>query len=428
MSDCKDLVPSDSTWSPEFIQELLPAAQRTALLYHLSYLCLGNFPKLERILRERAVETQLLFGSSEAVLLKCAGTSDNLVNSLLPSLKVAVVKNKPQLALKLIEKAKQWICDIISDVKDIVNRYNQHNNDVASTTSDIIKEKKETEQKQQQLTMEMKVIQDIVEDLDKKLQGITEEIEKCEKEIEKKNSEIQKFIGSITSPKEESTISTPALTPAAAMNPAVAIFSMIVPFVESIMGYICKMVTNTSHEAMFKTLDGELSQLSLEKQRLKEREWDIQNKLMDKQLSLAKLNIENGQIPSVSHLDEVQSCLSRIQQILIQLQKFWEKVGSLLDHLKQKTFAGEDMIEYLDDLKEEFLESIDAAKQGWVKFGSSCMKAESIFSIESNEAYKFLEISPSSLSKEKWQEEYAGVIKKLENIRPTGPSQTAIKQ
>lgn len=36
-----------------------------------------------------------------------------------------------------------------------------------------------------------------------------------------------------------------------------------------------------------------------------------------------------GQMPSVTHLNEVQMCLSRIQQILVQLQKFWEKVGSL---------------------------------------------------------------------------------------------------
>ncbi|XP_051543325.1 uncharacterized protein LOC127434557 [Myxocyprinus asiaticus] len=423
-----DLVLSDSAWSPEFIQELLPAAERVALLYHLSYLCLGKFPKLERILRERAVETQLLFGSSEAVLLKCVGTSDNLVKSLLPCLKVAVEKNKPQLALKFLEKAKEWIRDIISDVKEIVTRYNLHNNQVASSTSDIITEKEETKKKQQQLTKEMEAIQKIVDELDKNLHNITEEIEKSEEEIEKKNSEIQKFISSITSAKEKSTISTPALTPAAAMGQSVAIFSMIVPFVENIIGFVCKMVTDTAHAATIKTLDGELSQLSCEKQRLKEKEWDIQNKLMDNQLNLAKLHIENGQMPSVSHLDEVQKCLSGIQKLLIQLQKFWEKVGSLLDHLKQKTFAGEDMIEYLDDLKHEFLESIDAAKEGWTKFGSNCMKANSIFSIQANEAYKFLEISPSSLSKEKWEQEYASVIKKLENIRPTGPSQKAIMQ
>ncbi|KAL0156048.1 hypothetical protein M9458_047294, partial [Cirrhinus mrigala] len=56
-------------------------------------------------------------------------------------------------------------------------------------------------------------------------------------------------------------------------------------------------------------------------------------------------------------------CLSRIQQILVQLQKFWEKVGSLLDTLKQRNFAGENWIEELTDLKEQFLESIDEAKK-----------------------------------------------------------------
>lgn len=70
MLNSSDVMLRDLTNSPEFVQELLPAAERTALLYHLSYLCLANFPKLERILRKRAVENQLLFVSSEALLLK----------------------------------------------------------------------------------------------------------------------------------------------------------------------------------------------------------------------------------------------------------------------------------------------------------------------------------------------------------------------
>jgi len=53
-----------------FFQELLPSAERTALLYHLSYLCVAKFPKLERVLRECALETQNLFASSEALLQK----------------------------------------------------------------------------------------------------------------------------------------------------------------------------------------------------------------------------------------------------------------------------------------------------------------------------------------------------------------------
>ncbi|KTG03107.1 hypothetical protein cypCar_00028697 [Cyprinus carpio] len=412
MANSKDVVDGNVS-SPEFIQELLPAAERTALLYHLSYLCLGGFPKLERLLRERALETQLLFGSSEAVLLKCVGTSENLVKSLLPFLKVAVEKNKPQLALDLLEKAKGWISDIINDVKETVKRYDKHNNDVAKSTSDIITEKKETEMKQQQQTSEMEALQKIMDGLDANLQKTNKELEDYEKKIEQKNAEIQKFINSITGSKEEKT---PAGENGAGSG--LALFSAIVPFVESIIGFISKMVLSSSQESMIKTLQTGLSELTSAQQRLKEREWDIQNKLMDNQLQLAKLKIENGQMPSVTHLDEVQKCLSRIQQILVQLQKFWEKVGSLLDTLKKETFAGEDCIKYLADMKENFLESIDAAKEGWKNFGISCMKANQIFSVQSNQAYKFLEINPSSLSTEEWQKEYESVKEKLEKIRP----------
>ncbi|XP_048031488.1 uncharacterized protein LOC125258545 [Megalobrama amblycephala] len=418
------LVSSDSTSSPEFIQELLPSAERTALLYHLSYLCLGNFPKLERLLRERAVETQMLFGSSEALLMKCVGTSENLVKSLLPSLKVAAEKNKPEFALKFLEKAKGWINSIITDVKEIVKRYDKHNSDVATTTSDIITEKEETEKKQQQQTSEMEELQKIIDGLEENLGKISKEIEDYEKKIEVKNAEIHEFISSITDTKEEQTTQMPGVTPT--MGSSVAIFAMIVPFVESVMGYISKMVMATSQESMVRSLCAGLSELTTAQQHLKEREWDIQNQLMDNQLKLAKLKIENGQLPSVTHLDEVQKCLSRIQQILIQLQKFWEKVGSLLDTLKERTFAGDVWIEELEDLKEEFLESITAAKEGWTKFGNSCKKANNIFSIQVNEAYKFLEINPSSLSKEEWQKEYESVKEKLQKIRPNAGNPAAI--
>ncbi|KAK2870507.1 hypothetical protein Q8A67_024899 [Cirrhinus molitorella] len=426
MAESKELVLSDTISRPDFIQELLPSAERTALLYNLSYLCLGKFPKLERLLRERAVETQMLFGSSEAVLMKCVGTSDNLVKSLLPSLKVAAEKNKPELALKFLEKAKEWIVEIIRDVKEIVNRYQKHNSDVAKSTSDIITEKEEIEKKQQEQTSEMEALQKIVEALQENLHQINKEIEDSEKKIEKKNAEIEQFINSIINTKEELKPLMPQTPVMPGVAPGVAIFSMIVPFVDSIMGYISKMVTSTSQKSMVNTLQAGLSELTSAQQRLKEREWDIQNKLMDKQLQLAKLKIENGQMPCISHLDEVQMCLSRIQQILLQLLKFWRKVASLLDTLKQRTFAGETWIEELADMKQYFLESIDAAKEGWTQFGISCMKANNIFSVQSNQAYKFLEMSPSSLSKEDWEKEYNNVKEKLENIKRNTVNENAI--
>ncbi|ROI50558.1 hypothetical protein DPX16_0591 [Anabarilius grahami] len=250
------LVISESSWSPEFIQELLPSAERTALLYHLSFLCLGGFPKLERKIRDQAIETQMLFGSSEAVLLKCAGTSSNLVTSLFPILIKAVEKNKPKLAVIYLEKARTWIKDIIRAVDDMVER--------------------------------------------------------CD--------------------------------------------------------------------------------------------------------------------PSPVHLKEVQRCLDQIRQILVDLNKFWKKVAVMLETLKDKTFVGEDLIKDLEDMKEAFLESIEDAKQDWKTFGECCQRAQNIFSIQSRTAYQFLEVNPSSLSKDEWNKQYESIMEKLRKINPEGSSRAAITE
>ncbi len=73
-------------------------------------------------------------------------------------------------------------------------------------------------------------------------------------------------------------------------------------------------------------------------------------------------------IPDPIHLNEVQSSLSKIQAILIQLKNFWENVAQMLDYLEQKTFVGEYLIEDLSELKEEFLVSIETAKEVQIIF------------------------------------------------------------
>ncbi len=77
--------------SADFIKELLPAAQKTALLYHMSYLCLANFPTLEKIIRANALEAQMLFSSSEALLLRVSSLGSirsALVTSSFPGSKI----------------------------------------------------------------------------------------------------------------------------------------------------------------------------------------------------------------------------------------------------------------------------------------------------------------------------------------------------
>ncbi|XP_067234767.1 chromosome partition protein Smc-like [Chanodichthys erythropterus] len=398
MADSKMAV---TQWSPGFVKELLPAAEKTALLYQLSYLCLANFPNLERIIRSRAVETQLLFGSSDATMLKCILTSQNLVESLFPMLVKAVEKNKAILAVKFLEKARAWIQDIITDVEKIVEKYDLHNKDVASSTSDVVKEKDDTDKKITVQGEELKQAESALNELKSLHQTTIKELAETEKKINSKSQEIQEFARSITQ-----------------TSKGLGIFSALVPFIGMIVKSIYDAVHDPENIAQMKALEAELNILISDKTALKQKEWQTQLQLIDGQMKAAKARFDKNSIPDPIHLKEVQSSLTKIQAILIQLKNFWMSVSEMLDYLKKKTFVGEDLIDDLADLKDEFLESIETAKEAWSSFGAGCKKASVIFKLQSKDAYKFLEVNPSSLSKEEWEKEYESVKKRLENIDP----------
>ncbi|XP_016323960.1 uncharacterized protein LOC107674493 [Sinocyclocheilus anshuiensis] len=391
----------NSPWSPEFIQELLPSAERTALLYHLSYLCLGGFPKLERLIRERAIETQLLFGSSEAVLLKCVGTSSNLVASLFPILKKAVEMNKPVLALRYLEKAKAWISDIITAVDDMVKRYDQQNKSVATCTSNVFEEQEETQEKQTKHSDEMKGLEDALAKLEVELRKNVDDMKKNEKKIKDSTNELQDRIRKY----EEKQRS---------------LFFMVFQILFGVSQDFSKI-------AGYVAIEDKLSHLETEKNHLRNNEWDIKIRQTDLQLKLATNKIKMGEIPSTVHLTEVQQCLHQIQQVLVDLKKFWEKVGVTLDTLKDKTFVGEDIID-LEDLKDVFLASIEEAGKYWQRFGACSQRAQGVFSVQSKDAYKFLEINPSWLTEEERSKQYASIMKKLKKNGPRGSSTATINE
>ncbi|KAL7872573.1 hypothetical protein SRHO_G00075560 [Serrasalmus rhombeus] len=406
-----EVVPATSVWSSEFVEELLPSSQQVCLLYHISYLCLAKFPKLERLLRIRAVETKLLFGSSEAVLLKCVGTSQNLVSSLFPMLIHAVEKNKPVLAIKYLEKARTWIMEIIHDVEKMVDRYDTHNKDVAMTTSDVITEKKETEKQLSQLSKEIKVMTEEIKKLEGELNKTTAQLTETEQKIDAKNRELQDVVRD-----------------AAAKSSGFSIFASIVPVIGPIVKSIYDRATSPEVAAKTKALEAELNRLTAEKISLKQKEWNLQVQAIDLRMKLAKVQIDKGTIPEPTHLGEVQYFLSKIQKILVHLKGFWENVYMLLGNIKDKTFVGEDLIEE-PEFKEEFVKSIQAASKVWEGFGLSCGKAVQIFRVQYKNAYSFLEIDPSSLSEDVWQKEYDSVKQKLQQLKITvdPPSTPAIQ-
>ncbi|CAM4724436.1 unnamed protein product [Leuciscus chuanchicus] len=173
------------------------------------------------------------------------------------------------------------------------------------------------------------------------------------------------------------------------------------------------LTENTAH---LKALEAELNTLIADKTALKQKQWQVQLQMMDLEKKAAKASFDRNSIPGPVYLPEVQKSLTKIQDILIQLKNFWESVGQLLDSLEQTTFVGEALIEDLDELKDVFLDSIKIATEAWSCFGAGCQQASVIFKLQNKDAYKFLEVSPSSLSKEEWEKEYESVKKQLEEI------------
>ncbi|XP_043093287.1 uncharacterized protein LOC122343046 [Puntigrus tetrazona] len=406
MANNTDLVPAEmgiaddcSILRADFIQELIPSAERTALLYHLTFLSLGEFPKLERLIRAQTIETQLLFGSSEALLLKCVGTSSNLVTSLFPILRKAVEKNNPSLAVIYLKKAKQWITDITAQVDIIVERYEKHNESVKTSTSDVYQEQKETKEKKDKKSDEMKGLEDALLKLNKDLEILVCKMESNEDQIERTTARLNDFIRRFKAFHGHWTMKV----------------------LDFFIGYPDAM---KEFEAI--NLDAQLKRLYSEKNILRHEQWNIKIKLTDLQLQLANCKIRLGEIPDPDNLKEVQLCLSQIQQVLIDLRTFWKKVDAILSTLKDRTFAGEELVD-MEDMKDELLSSIDAGKY-WKRFGTCCQKAQGIFSVQSRDEYKFLEINPSSLSEEERNRQYLSIKEKLNHIqsRATGASITQI--
>ncbi|XP_048030899.1 uncharacterized protein LOC125258102 isoform X2 [Megalobrama amblycephala] len=349
------------------------------------------------MIRDQAIETQMLFGSSEAVLLKCAGTSSNLVTSLFPILIKAVEKNKPKLAVAYLEKARTWIEDIIRAVDDMVKRYDQQTKSVGNCTSDVYEEQSKTEEKIKEHTVEMKGQEDSFAKLDLELNKNVNDMEDTEKRIEKSTQELLYLIINSRS------------------------------YRYSFLWGLFSFNQRYNDDAIL-AKQAELNSLVSEKDSLRNQGWNIKIQQTDFQLMLASTKIQLGVIPNPDHLKEVQKCLDQIRQILVDLKKFWEKVAVTLDTLKDKTFVGDVLIEELEDMKEEFLNSIEDAKQYWKRFGECCQRAQGIFSVQSRTAYNFLEVNPSSLSKDEWNKQYESIMAKLRKINPQGSTRAAITE
>ncbi|KAM6953857.1 uncharacterized protein FYW47_014473 [Aplochiton taeniatus] len=311
----------DKSVTPQFLLDLIPAGEKTELLFHISYLCLGKFPQLERILRANAVEAQMVFNSSESLLMQEKTTTEN-----------AALRKNVEMVQARLDKAN--------------------------------------------VTMVAKEVE--LNEAEQTLKTIIQEVA----------SRDRKF----------------------------GIAAAVVPIFGLLVDAIQKSVNSPNDRASMDTAKITIDRLQKDRVILANEVGRTESDLMHEQFKVTTSALALNAIPDPVHLPEVQANLTRIQKILLQLKSFWEKIRVLVVDLQQKTFAAEDLIELLSDadFKKEFIDSIALAGQAWSSFRIGCSDIVGIFNAKNKDAYKFLEINPSTLTPEEWQKQYRALQEKLD--------------
>lgn len=148
-------------------------------------------------------------------------------------------------------------------------RYEHQNRSVATCTSDVFLEQKETEKQQTQHSEEMKSLQEDVAKLE-------EEFRENAKNLKEKNEKIEKNL------ELQNHIKTDLRK-----SQGIDILSLFVPF---------SGLRKSFYDAgKIQALNTELTQLNSEKSKLQNKEWGIMVKLADLQLQLAISGIQLGE-------------------------------------------------------------------------------------------------------------------------------------
>ncbi|KAI2645175.1 30S ribosomal protein S15 [Labeo rohita] len=159
-------------------------------------------------------------------------------SSLVPMLTKAVKKNKAILAVKFLGKAQVWIKEIISEVDRIVEKYELHNKDVASSTK---------------------------------------ELAEIEIKVNSKSQEIQEFARSITQTSKD-----------------LDILAVVVLFFGLIVRSIYDSVHDPENVACMKALEAERNNLIADKTALKQKQWQLELQIIDWQMKFAKANFDRS--------------------------------------------------------------------------------------------------------------------------------------
>ncbi len=150
----------------------------------------------------------------------------------------------------------------------VLFRYDQHNKNVKTSTSDVYQEQKETEEKKAKKSDEMKGLEDALAKLGEDLKRVVNTIEMNEGQIKKTSDELNDFLRRFKKEHGHWTVK----------------------FLDFFRGH-----PDAMKEPSAIALDIKLKQLDSEKSRLKNEEWNIKIKQTDLQLQLANCKIRMGE-------------------------------------------------------------------------------------------------------------------------------------
>jgi len=157
-------------------------------------------------------------------------------------------------------------------------RYELHNKDVASSTCDVVNEKREAEKKITEQDQKLKQAEKTLNDLKSELQKTTRELDETEKKINSKIQEIQAFARSITTTRR-----------------GLGIFAALVPFIWLIVKSIYDSVRDPANVARMKALEADLNRLLAEKTTLRQKQWQVQVKVIDGQMNVARASFDRSE-------------------------------------------------------------------------------------------------------------------------------------
>lgn len=149
---------------------------------------------------------------------------------------------------------------------------------MALSTSDVIKEKLDTDKKITGQVHEMKQPENTLNDLKSKLSKNTAEFAEIEKKINSKSQEIQDFARSITQ-----------------KSKGLGIFAAIVPFIGLLVKSIYDAVHDPENVACMKALEAQFNNFVAEKTALKQKQWQLELQIIVWQMKFAKANFDRSE-------------------------------------------------------------------------------------------------------------------------------------